>query len=543
VCVFKKLNLTDVNETKTTDDSEKAATVAPAAGKVSAAARSRAGDKIRSELNIEKWPAIWQPSKSKNKPAVRTMEREVSADDGTRIISRVEVGYTQLGTLTTEEQKLLYVLIKFWEDDGKPDAHVFFSTRGLARTLQKKGWGTNVIEATTKSLRKLRTIPIEWTNSYYDQTSAGAVIVDSRPFTILGDLRIVERRQDGAVNTSLGYFKFDDHILRNLQGNFTKPVRIDEFFKLKSEIAQLVYTHVDLVLFDKSRYERRTRNLFNDLGLKNPEYEHMFERKRALERALRELEGMRLSRGVLKSATLEKTTDGKDYKAVFTKASGPRLDAEVEDALGQLPAKPVVVNNYTERKDPVVEQAEQIVRHFHKTVHAVDSHDPQSKEVGQALSLITQHGAAAAMFIVEYAAARAGETNFSMQHFGAVLSYASRAMAERDRSRRARETAALDPTKPASSAVARAELHGRGKRLLGILSSEQFAARADAARAQVQQRPFLAQSQPGSKLFETLVRAKMIEALDIEPMALIAFDPVLTAAYPWLYRRAQNLPL
>ena len=54
------------------------------------------------------------------------MEREFTAADGNRIVSRVEVGYTQLGTLTTEEQKMLYVLIQLWEENGKPDAQVFF---------------------------------------------------------------------------------------------------------------------------------------------------------------------------------------------------------------------------------------------------------------------------------------------------------------------------------------------------------------------------------------------------------------------------------
>jgi hypothetical protein len=186
-------------------------------------ARTRAVEKIRSELNIEKWPAIWQPAKSKNKPVLRVMEREGSALDGSRVVSRVEVGYTQLGTLSTEEQKMLYVLIQLWEESGKPDTQVFFSSRGLARMLKKKGWGTNVIDAITKSLRKLRTIPIEWINSYYDKTEQGAVVVDRRPFTLLGELRVVESRRDGTVNSSQGYFKFDDHVLINLQLNYTKP--------------------------------------------------------------------------------------------------------------------------------------------------------------------------------------------------------------------------------------------------------------------------------------------------------------------------------
>ena len=151
------------------------------------------------------------------------MEREIISEDGSRMTSRVEVGFTHLGTLTTEEQKLLYVLIKLWEEEGKPDVQVFFSARSLARSLKKKGWGTNVIQSLTKSLRKLRTIPIEWINSYFDKTTNGTTVVDRQPFTILGDLRIVERRQDGAVNSSLGYFKFDDHILSNLKNNYTKP--------------------------------------------------------------------------------------------------------------------------------------------------------------------------------------------------------------------------------------------------------------------------------------------------------------------------------
>jgi len=71
--------------------------------------------------------------------------------------------------------------------------------------LKKKGWGSNVIDAITKSLRKLRTIPIEWINSYFDQTKQGAVVVDRRPFTLLGELRVVEKHQDGAVNSSKGF--------------------------------------------------------------------------------------------------------------------------------------------------------------------------------------------------------------------------------------------------------------------------------------------------------------------------------------------------
>jgi hypothetical protein len=393
--------------------------------------RARLVEKIRSELNIEKWPSIWQPAKSKNKPALRSMEREVTGEDGSRMVSRVEVGYTQLGTLTTEEQKLLYVLIQLWEAADKPDVQVFFSTRGLARSLRKKGWGTNVIQSITKSLRKLRTIPVEWINSYFDQTETGAVVVDRRPFSILSDLRIVERHQDGAVNSSLGYFKFDDHILSNLQLNFTKPVCIEEFFKLKSEIA--------------TKYERKSRELFDDLGLKNPEYNHMYERKRALEKAVKELQGIRLSTGTLRMATVEKTKDGKDYKACFQKTAPADIATERTEAAAL--SDKVVINDYSKSKELQTVQAEDLVKHFHRTFHGVSAHAPQSKETDQALALVTQYGLEKSQRIVDFAREQAASTNYRIQHFGAVLSYTSRALAEIDRQDH------QAPAKPVSQAV------------------------------------------------------------------------------------------
>ena len=54
-------------------------------------------DRIRPELNIEKWPGLWRPSRSKRSPIVRVLEREHGIPGGTRVQARVEVGYTHLG--------------------------------------------------------------------------------------------------------------------------------------------------------------------------------------------------------------------------------------------------------------------------------------------------------------------------------------------------------------------------------------------------------------------------------------------------------------
>ena len=479
------------------------------------AARTKASipDKIRMELNIEKWPSIWQPSKSKNRPALRTLEREVTDSDGNRMVSRVEVGFTQLGTLTTEDQKTMYALVRLWEEQGKPNAQVFFSARKLAALLRKKGWGTNVIDAITKSLRKLRTVPIEWINSYYDKTNSGTVLRDRTPFMMLSQLRIIERETDGAVNSSLGYFKFDDHLLANLMLNFTKPVLIDEFFRLKSEIAQLIYTHIDLVMFDKQRYERKSKELFDDLGLNNPEYAHMYERKRALVKALKELVGIPMSSGVLKSAEIEKTKDKSDYKVVFQK--GSRATAAPENAAPLELQQPVVINHYAEQKDAVQIEAEELVKYFHKLFHAGEYRGSESKQIAQATTLISRHGSAQARHIVDFSHRAAKETKYDPQFFGGILQYTSQGLADygrvrADHERRSASSSASLTEPPAPKEIASAEPSP-----IDALSDEQREALYARAKEQLFARnPFLARHAQGkSIMIDAMIRGQMIKEL------------------------------
>src|SRR5438552_1114123 len=142
--ILKENHMTNLIEPNPAAENIPAATAKP----VRKTATAKAATKIRAELNLEKWPGLWQPSKSKNEKMLRVLEREIANSDGSAVISsRVEIGYTHLGTLTTEERKMYGALIKVWEDGGKPaDRPVFFSDRLLARIL-KKGWGTNARDA------------------------------------------------------------------------------------------------------------------------------------------------------------------------------------------------------------------------------------------------------------------------------------------------------------------------------------------------------------------------------------------------------------
>jgi hypothetical protein len=475
-------------------------------------------EKIRPELNLEKWPAIWRPAKSNRAPSARELRRETTLPNGNRVTAEVKVGFTDEGELTTEDRKTYYGLMKQWEDAGRTPQQTSFSIRGLSRTLRKK-WGTNVIEAITESLRRLRTTPLTWTDSYEDGVK-GETIRKIEIFNILSELKIVQREQDGVVNHAVGYFKFNDFILNNLLAHHTKPVLLDVIFGFKSEIAQLLYGHVDLLLAGRDHYERRSLELFEDLGLKGTEYRKPSQRKRKLEKALMELHGVRLSKGgILDVARLERTKDGKDYKVVFHRKAVRATAAAIEDTgegelRFEIPVKPIIAV-----------QAEEVVAHFHKLFHNVTLMHPQSKEVNHAVSLIASHGFDHAKYIVDFSHRAAARTNYSPQTFGGILQYATRAVADYERHQRDIEAA----TRTREAARARHLLETQegklqeqkrrdAEELLQGLPPEERQALQERMTADLLSRsPFLRSVEPNSTAFVSTVRRAMLTELMRDP--------------------------
>lgn len=376
---------------------------------------------IRPDLNLEKW-SLWQPAKSHEKMRAKTLRRDIELPDGTMMTATVEVGFTQKGVLTTEDQKILYALIKIWEEEGKPHEQTYYSIRRVAKILNKR-WGTNVIDAISQSLVRLRVTPFIWTHSYYDSV-AKENVESLDTFNILSDLKIIQRNKNKQNNKAFGFFRFDDFIIKNLLNNYTKPILLEVVLGFKSEIAQLIYTHLDLVMARRSFYERKTKELFSvDLDLDGRSYNHTSNRVQKLKSALRELQGVQLSTGVIVSAKLEKTRDGKDFKIVIRKGLATGLQqgnvqAEESDAYVEA----------IEPENPGDAQARELVQYFHHIFHHTDHHTPGVKAIGQAVTLIAQHGYDVARFIVDFSHKAAQETNYAPQTFGGILQYTSRAL-------------------------------------------------------------------------------------------------------------------
>lgn len=417
-------------------------------------------EKIRPELNLEKW-SIWHPAKSKNQPKTRIIERQITLPNGNKINAKLEVGYTDRGELTTEDQKTYYALVKHWEDHGRPEQYTPFSLRRIAKLLQKK-WGTNVIDSVTQSLMRLRGTLLVWENSYYDNTTKEtAELIDT--FNILSELKIIRRKIDGVVNSEVGYFRFNDFTLKNLQTNHTKPVLFDVVLSFKSQTAQVLYTHVDLILAANTFYERRTKELFEDLGISGAEYRKPSVRKRLLQRALKELQNLPLSKSCfIASATLERTKDRKDYKVVFRKASAiatgtaaahPMPVRETEDA----PPSPSA-----HQLSPAEQQAEELLRYFHNLFFGVEPTSIRPHHRDLAASIIAQYGFEVAQHIVDFAFDAARKSNFQIATFGAVMQYIARAVADyekllKDHQRRQQHIA----EEAAHEAAQRTELEAR----------------------------------------------------------------------------------
>lgn len=487
---------------------------------------TKRADRISAERNIEKWPAIWQTAKAHLNPEARYFEREIELSDGRRVKSKVKVGFTDDGVLTTEDQRTYYALIKQWQDNEQSDGHVAFSIRKLARLLQRKGWGSNVIDSITHSLRKLRVTPFTWTNSYHD-AATGQELEEELFFNILSELKIVRRKTDGHITYEGGYYRFNDFLIHNLLAHRTKPVLLDTILKFESEVAQLLYTHIDLMLFDKRQYERRTKELFDDLGIRGVAYKNASNRKQKLVRALQELNGVRLTSGWVSEARLERTADKKDYKVVFRKTGALGLSRRNRVEEGSVvEARPV--RERVPRKmdtEPFVAIASDLVRHFQKIFHGIENHTPRSKELNQAISLVATNGIDRARYIVDFSRRAADETNYKPQTFGGILQYTSRALAQHEASRRADELRARSRLAEEEEAMKGDLREQEGKEILESLTPGEYQLRFERAKKVLFDRsPWLVAHQ------DSVLTAEMIKASVI---AELKASPGLQARLPW----------
>ncbi len=411
----------------------------------SAASDQEQNRKVRAELNLEQW-SIWLPSKSKNPPKPRLLRKEFIDENGNKDIAELELTASRKGTLTTEDQKTYYTLIEIWESQNKSEGDIYFSLNGILKRQGKK-WGTRNITTLTNSLSRLVATTFLWKRAFFDSTTK-KTHKNLESFRILDKLKIKSIEDGGTTNKAEGYFRFSDDLIQNFKLNHTKPVLLDIVFGFQSDIAQILYTQLDRILSkDIKTYERKTKELFEDLGLEGKEYVYQSARKRIIEKAILELRNIPLSNGFqISSVTLQKTKDGTDYKLVVKRGrkmlqNNPQATISAKgEAIPPLKAKRGLESHTeatttcpaTRRTQTKAElDGDKLLAYFNLVFFGLEnSTTARSNHRDLATSIVAQHGDKVARHIVDFAKHEAEKTNFPIATFGAIANYVDRAVVD-----------------------------------------------------------------------------------------------------------------
>lgn len=381
---------------------------------------------VRNDLNLEKSPSIFVPAQGRGEMKTREIrwERRISKDE--TILSKVRISPSlDYGNLTTEDQKVLYALIKLWEDKNRPEI-LFFSLRDLAKTLGKS-WSLKTYTSLKDSLLRLRGTLFVWTDSYCDGIT-NKYFRELKSFTILADLYIAEIGENQShPNKQSCRVKFNEYLDKNLRSKHTQPGFYNQIIKFRSGIAQLIYQQLELIMHDKIRYERNSEGLLlEDLKLDCVDYKYPSGRKRALDIAVKELQGVPIPSGII-HASVEQTKDKSDYKLVVIKEVQLLLPLNYEKNEDQTESSQEASPTEAPATNQPANLAEQIVKFFLEKFR-VKRKEPLKKEISTAQEWIEKYDLdlEKAQIFIAKCKVWAAETDFDVQNFAGLRQYLDR---------------------------------------------------------------------------------------------------------------------
>lgn len=385
---------------------------------------------IRNDLNFEKNPNIFLPAQGRGEIKDRIIKWETKSEDGSVATSQIKIyPLADYGNLNTEDQKVLYALIKLWDEKDRPEI-LYFSLSELAKKL-KKSWSSRTHKSLKQSLLRLSVTSFVWFNSYREGVTK-KYFKELRAFTILTDLHIAEAGEEQShPNKQSCRIRFNLYLDSNLRSKHTQPIFYNQIIRFKSGIAQLIYQHLELVMHDKTRYERTSYNLFfEDLQLECVDYKYPSGRKKALDIAVKELQGVVIPSGIV-NVSVEFTKDKQDYKIVVIKEEQTLLTLKCEEEPNQQTNNQEAVPEKTaqESNQPKQTLAEQIVLCFLEKFHlprkkALRNEILTAKEWIEEYKFDLEKG----QIFINYSKKWALETSFEPQNFAGLGQYLDRAL-------------------------------------------------------------------------------------------------------------------
>jgi len=307
--------------------------VTAAKQKAKKASKSDQGHLVRSDLNLEKWN-IFATQRNKG---LRVLKREKQLPDGTKLSQQVTIGLKGSDeTLTTEEGKLFYLFLNMWERGGRSkDGTVQSSLSRLLndlipgeegapkKTVRRGNWSKRWLR---NKIKRMLTIPILYELAYENKDGT---LRDYESFTLLKAANIYERklaRNNKQGYLSLSQFSLHPVIVNSILEKNIKPVRLDVYMRLKKEISLILYRYLDLIMSDKTQYERDVEELQQQLEFGPSRLDNLL---RDLRESCAELEGKDLSTGRIEYCRVENRAHGNGWKLVVKKGKQvPQVEAK-----------------------------------------------------------------------------------------------------------------------------------------------------------------------------------------------------------------------
>lgn len=257
---------------------------------------------IKEDLNIARLP-IFQTIKKRERSLKITKKRE---NEKQMILVGI-INDIEVGTFTTLDYKVFMYLIKKYLDLDDKNEPIKLKLKELLEEINFKNIGGSAYSMLKKSLKRLATIPIYFTNFVKKQN--GGFIETEEIMTLIRseDLKFTNIREKGKTERKIT-LQISKLITSNLNEHYTKPLIFSEIKKLKNEISIIVYRYLDIVLANHDFIKKDWMQLSKELCFS---YRYISEVKRAVLPALEELKGKFITTGML--VDFKKTRTGFIY--------------------------------------------------------------------------------------------------------------------------------------------------------------------------------------------------------------------------------------
>jgi hypothetical protein len=249
-----------------------------------------------------------------------------------------EKALAQLGVLDTfkptDVRVLLSLFALHWKAPANEDGTRDFTLKRLSDGRWSGGGGSGSTPKRLKdALLRLRGNLLILSNVYRNPLTGG-LIRDTDTFTILDKLRVIEHLP---IDPTTGLpqpkyehltsrFRFNKTITASLENGDIKPMFVTHLLAIdpRAEAALLAALFLDVVMADKTAWQRRAEALITDDLQLTGDYPRPAHRKKVLDRIVSHLQGFPVSTGLLR-LSVELTKDKTDYKLVVSKSALPLL--------------------------------------------------------------------------------------------------------------------------------------------------------------------------------------------------------------------------